>query len=77
MKLGFDLNLEYVPEYFDTTIDNLQTKQEELDAQETVVDYQSIAVQAFTMEVDRVLCKAKIDCLNLLELGNNAHRLEY
>jgi|APCry1669189241_1035207.scaffolds.fasta_scaffold134268_1 hypothetical protein len=32
MKLGFDLNLEYVPEYFDTTIDNLLTKQEELDA---------------------------------------------
>jgi hypothetical protein len=23
MKLGFDLNLEYVPEYFDATIDNL------------------------------------------------------
>ena len=77
MKLAFDLNLEYVPEYFDTTIDNLLSKQEELDAQETVVDYQSIAVQAFAMEVDRVLCKAKIDCLNLLTLGNNAQRLEY
>ncbi len=77
MKLGFDLNLEYVPDYFDTTIDNLLTKQEELDAQETVVDYQSIAVQAFTMEVERVLCKAKLDCLNLLSLGNNAQRLEY
>ena len=34
MKLAFDLNLEYVPEYFDTTIDNLLSKQEELDAVE-------------------------------------------
>jgi hypothetical protein len=34
-------------------------------------------VQAFTLDVEKVLRKAKIDCLNLLELGNNAQRLEY
>ena len=63
-----------MPSYFNSMIDTVIYKQED----ETLenLDYH-LNSPSIVIDVEKLLRKAKIDCLNMLGIGSNSSRLEY
>lgn len=74
MKVAFDAHREIMPDYFNSMIDTVIYKQE--DETYENLDYH-LNSPSIVIDVEKLLRKAKIDCLNMLSIGANTSRLEY
>ena len=69
-NIGYELHEQYMTCYFDHAIEGAIRNQED-------ESYDNLDQMGPSIDVEKLLRKAKIDCLNMLSLGQNASRVEY
>ncbi len=73
-QVAFDSHQEVMPLYFDSMIDTVIYKHEDENYENVDSHLNSPSV---VINVEKLVRKSKIDCLNLLLIGAHASRLEY